>query len=61
MSTAQQDDSRQPNCLICKHYYITHDSRQPRGCRAYSFKSRDLPALVVKSVSGRPCLLFAAR
>ena len=61
MSAERQADQRQPNCLICRHYYVTHDPRQPRGCKAYGFKSRDLPALVVRSVSGKPCLLFTAR
>ena len=48
-----------PDCLQCKNYYITYDPRQPRGCRAYGFKSQALPSLVVLSISGMVCQLFA--
>lgn len=50
-----------PDCLRCKNYFITYDPRQPRGCRAYGFKSRDLPSHVVLSSSGAPCHFFLPR
>ncbi|MCL1981085.1 MAG: hypothetical protein FWG62_08445 [Proteobacteria bacterium] len=50
-----------PNCLACLHSFITYDPRQPRGCRAYGFKSRDLPSRVILATSGTECRLFAPR
>ena len=50
-----------PDCLKCRHYFITHDPQQPRGCRAYGFKSRELPAQVVLATSGLPCHFFTPR
>ncbi|MHB9116646.1 MAG: hypothetical protein ACYC2R_00010 [Burkholderiales bacterium] len=51
----------EPNCLECKHYYITWDSSFPCGCRALGFKSRQLPCQEVLRASGEPCLAFEAR
>jgi hypothetical protein len=37
---------------------VTWDPQQPRGCRAYGFKSNDLPSDVVFASSGAACQLF---
>ena len=50
-----------PDCRRCRHFFITHEPKRPQGCRAYGFKCRELPAQAVRRLSGRPCLLFAAR
>ena len=47
-----------PDCLHCRHYFVTWDPAEPRGCRAYEFKSRDLPSDVVFRSSGETCQLF---
>jgi hypothetical protein len=47
-----------PNCLQCKHYYITYEPSLPYGCRAMRFKSARNPAQVVFSSSGIHCQLF---
>lgn len=47
-----------PDCLHCVHYFVTWEADQPRGCRAYEFKSSDLPSDVVAASSGEPCQLF---
>lgn len=44
------------NCLQCRHYYVTWDPRFPRGCRAYGFKTQQMPSALVLSSSGSPCL-----
>ncbi len=49
--------SQQPDCLHCQHYFVTWDVQQPRGCRAYGFKSNDLPSAVVFASSGEICQL----
>lgn len=45
-------------CLKCSHYYVTWDERLPHGCGAMKFKSRAVPAAVVRKSSGEGCLLF---
>nr|WP_232843498.1 uracil-DNA glycosylase [Sporosarcina beigongshangi] len=46
------------NCFQCQHFFVTWDRRNPRGCKAYEFKTRELPSVVVKRSSGMDCLKF---
>jgi hypothetical protein len=46
------------NCFNCAHFYITWDKEFPRGCKALSFKSRQMPSAVVFSSSGMECQKF---
>lgn len=46
------------NCIKCIHYYVTWETAQPHGCRAYGFKSKAIPSMVVKQSSGLPCQSF---
>lgn len=50
-----------PNCLQCRHYFITHIPTAPYGCRAMGFKSKRLPAAVVYETSGLVCQSFMAK
>lgn len=45
-------------CLKCRHFYITWDEFFPRGCKALSFKSREIPSRVVFSSSSIECQKF---
>jgi hypothetical protein len=45
-------------CNSCRHYHISWDKLAPHGCRAYQFKSRQLPSVVVLATSGIECQLF---
>jgi hypothetical protein len=45
-------------CHKCKYYFITWDPKQPHGCRAIGFKSKDLPSRLVFKTSGQKCLKF---
>ncbi len=56
-----REESGSPNCLACRHFYITYDPLRPYGCRAMGFKSREYPAQVVHASSGIHCQLFAAK
>ena len=47
-----------PDCLHCAHYFVTWEPDRPRGCRAYEFKSAEMPSDVVLSSSGERCQLF---
>jgi len=45
-------------CQKCKYYYVTWQSSKPHGCKAYGFKSLQIPSMVVKQSSGLNCNLF---
>lgn len=46
------------NCFQCRHFYVTWEPKHPRGCRAYGFKTRELPSAVVLRSSGMECMQF---
>ncbi|NLT94812.1 MAG: uracil-DNA glycosylase [Clostridia bacterium] len=46
------------NCLKCQYFYITWDKNFPRGCKAFGFKTKNLPSLVVFQSSGQSCQHF---
>ncbi len=49
-------------CQHCVHYYITWDKLQPHGCKAFQFKSREIPGSVVeRNSSGKTCQLFVGK
>jgi hypothetical protein len=52
------DRATRPDCLHCVHYVVTWEPQQPRGCRAYGFKSQQLPSDVVFASSGERCQHF---
>lgn len=52
---------RPPRCTACQHYFITHDTSFPHGCRALDFKSWRLPMLDVLESSGQPCMYFQGK
>ncbi|MCB9915946.1 MAG: hypothetical protein H6828_12520 [Planctomycetes bacterium] len=37
-------DAPDPNCLRCRHHYVTYVAPRPHGCRVYGLESRELPA-----------------
>jgi hypothetical protein len=45
-------------CQRCIHYFITWKPNQPHGCNAYGFKSKQVPAVVVKESSGMDCNFY---
>jgi hypothetical protein len=47
-----------PNCKTCKYFYITWDKNFPYGCKKMKFKSKKLPSLEVKTISGLNCLVY---
>jgi hypothetical protein len=46
------------NCRRCKHYFVTWEKNKPHGCKAYGFKSAQIPSIVVFQSSGSDCSLF---
>ena len=58
MSPAPPKKNNRPNCMGCTHFYITHKPKRPYGCRAMSFQSLQMPAIVVFMNSGLDCQLL---
>ncbi|MCM3705454.1 uracil-DNA glycosylase [Cytobacillus firmus] len=50
--------SQKIDCFKCKYFYVTWDRNHPKGCRAFQFKTSQLPSLEVFRASGNPCLRF---
>ncbi|OGO76882.1 MAG: uracil-DNA glycosylase [Clostridiales bacterium GWB2_37_7] len=46
------------NCIKCKNYMITWDSRFPKGCRIFGFKGSQMPSITVFQATGAPCKNF---
>ena len=58
MAARPSGQNERPDCLHCVHYFVTWETDRPRGCRAYEFKSAELPSDVVFSSSGERCQYF---
>jgi hypothetical protein len=46
------------NCRRCEYYFVTWQAGKPHGCKAYGFKSAQIPSIVVFQSSGTDCSLF---
>jgi hypothetical protein len=46
------------NCKICKYYFVTWNKNKPHGCKAFGFKSLNIPSIVVRQSSGMACHMF---
>ena len=40
------------------HYFVTWKPKHPHGCKAYGFKSHQIPSLTVFQSSGIECSMF---
>lgn len=47
--------SEHVNCIKCKNYMVTWDSRFPRGCKLFGFKGTQMPSVMVWKATGAPC------
>lgn len=45
-------------CQKCVNYYVTWEPNNPHGCKAYGFKSKTIPSVVVKRSSGTDCNFY---
>lgn len=62
MSMANSESTFEPvDCFKCRYFYITWDQSQPKGCKAFGFKTKKLPSLVVFESSGEKCLKFTPK
>lgn len=49
------------DCFECKHFFVTWDQNNPKGCKAFGFKTAKMPSMVVFETSGERCLKFEAK
>ncbi|CAM4403751.1 hypothetical protein FHS16_001813 [Paenibacillus endophyticus] len=49
------------DCMKCKYYFITWEPGASKGCKAFGFKTNQLPSMVVYRSSGKPCLEFESK
>jgi len=45
-------------CQKCSYFFVTWEPSRPYGCKAYNFKSKILPSIIVKQNSGLPCAFY---
>ncbi len=45
-------------CQKCKFYFVTWEKHKPHGCKAFKFKSKQLPSMAVMQSSGMPCTIY---
>ncbi|MEJ5168934.1 MAG: uracil-DNA glycosylase [Arcobacteraceae bacterium] len=45
-------------CQKCIHYFVTWEPAKPHGCKAYGFKSKLIPSMIVKQSSGYECSFY---
>jgi len=46
------------NCFQCVHFAITWETKFPRCCRLFGFKTAKMPSVSVLESSGEPCAGF---
>ena len=45
-------------CQKCVYYFVTWQNSAPHGCKAYGFKSKQLPSILVKQTSNMACQFY---
>ena len=53
--------SKKLNCNDCKQLFITHDPKRRWGCNYFGFKSKFIPSLEVKRITGTECAYFSLK
>ena len=46
------------NCFQCKHFHTTWNPKFPRACKAYGFKTKEMPSALVLKTTGTECMQF---
>ncbi len=49
---------RRIQCHQCQYYFVTWEQAKPHGCKAFNFKSKILPSMVVQQNSGQACEVY---
>ncbi|TYR96774.1 uracil-DNA glycosylase [Rossellomorea vietnamensis] len=59
--TRELPEKKKINCFQCQYFYTTWEPAHPRGCKAYGFKTKAMPSLVVFRSSGESCLKYTPK
>ena len=46
------------NCFKCRYFQITWDTKFPRSCKLYEFKSAKMPSVAILETTGEHCVGF---
>jgi len=46
------------NCKRCIYYFVTWEASAPHGCKAFGFKTKNIPSIEVKKSSGVVCGMY---
>jgi Zn-dependent M28 family amino/carboxypeptidase len=49
------------DCKKCDFFKITWERDLPYACKAFGFKSKEIPSIVVFSSAGKECIKFSAK
>ena len=60
-SSPQPPDAARPTCFGCRHVTVKHDRHWPYECAHFGLRTRRLPSLEVRRVSGVDCQALEAR
>jgi hypothetical protein len=55
------DNPNKINCFKCKHFVITWETKTPKACALFGFKSANMPSDVVFRSSGEQCSGFTPK
>ena len=53
--------NKQLNCNDCSSLFVTHDPKRRWGCNYFGFKSKFIPSLEVKRITGTECAYFSLK
>ena len=53
--------NKQLNCNHCKSLFITHDPKRRWGCNFFGFKSKFIPTIEVKRITGTECAYYTQK
>lgn len=54
-------ENQRTNCYKCVYFYVSWDKNFPNGCRAFGFKTREMPSVSVYKSSGKSCQAFKSK
>jgi hypothetical protein len=58
MSQKKNIHKEKINCLKCEYYKVTWNPKKPHECKAYNFKSKYFPNLILLRETGIACQYF---
>ncbi|MCL2099085.1 MAG: uracil-DNA glycosylase [Oscillospiraceae bacterium] len=56
--TNKTEPGRGPDCFKCIYFYLTWETKTPRSCRLYGFKTASMPSVVFYETTGVKCIGF---